>query len=246
MITTLSQFVTEHITLQQAKSLKYKTNLPIDNEIFINAVENTEGSEITEDGLLIDAIRYQDENQAGETSLRTGVFYLPKGDKNTKFYKGGKRSYGGNDVFEGKILIKSPLFTKGATGSKAPETAYDLIKGKGSIKLLDSSISNILFNKRSLVEDIAYLLTDFNEDTDYNDNYNIAYVIEQNSRKGNTLRYALRENIIAHAVRDTGYDSVIGYSKRKTGDYFISEIFDVREITYPIQGYESDIHPKFL
>ena len=48
------------------------------------------------------------------------------------------------------------------------------------------------------------------------------------SKKSNTLPLAIQENIIAHAVRDAGYDCVLGYSKRRDNTYFISEIFDVR------------------
>ena len=73
----------------------------------------------------------------------------------------------------------------------------------------------------------------------------MAYDIIIHSKKGNTLRYAIQENIIANSVRDAGYDSVLGYSQRRNGDYFISEIFDVRELTYPSNNWESNIHSKF-
>ena len=101
------------------------------------------------------------------------------------------------------------------------------------------------WNKRVQPEDVAQLLTDYNTDTDYDDNYNLAYEIVRNSTKGNTLAYAIQENIVAHAVREAGYDSVIGYSKKKDGTPFISEIFDVRETTYPMEDTESDIHDTF-
>lgn len=58
-ILKFNYFLKEHISIQQAKSLTYKTDLPIDNPIFINAVENTEGAVLTDNGLVINAIRYQ-------------------------------------------------------------------------------------------------------------------------------------------------------------------------------------------
>lgn len=189
------------------------------------------------------------ENQDGATSLRTGVFYLPYKDKNVKYYKGGKNGYDGNVKHEGEILIKKPLFSKGATGGKAVEFAYDTLKGKNSYKNMRNVVFNVIRSNRILPEEIAEKIAEvlsMYNGNDYDDNYNLAYVIQQNSKKSNTLPYAIQENIVAHAVRDAGYDSVLGYSKKRDGNYFISEIFDVREITYPIIGYDSDIHHNYL
>lgn len=248
MKTTFSNFINEFINIEDYRKLKYSMNLPINNPIFIDAIKNTEGVTLTNDGLEINAIRYQKSTQGGELSVRTGIFYLPLKDKNAKFYKNAKSSYGGTDKFIGTIIVKNPIFVKGATGGKAPENAYDMIKGKGSYKKMEDDVfSNCIsgFYKKILPEDIAEILTKYNND-DYDDNYDIAYYILKHSNVGNTLRYAIQENIIAHAVRDAGYDCVLGYSKRKDDTYFISEIFDVREITYPSHNKPSDIHKSFL
>lgn len=244
MKTTFSNFINEYLDY---KKLKYSTNLPINNPIFNDAVKNTEGTKLTNDGLEINAIRYQQNTQGGELSLRTGVFYLPIKDKNIRYYKNFKGGYGGTDKFIGTIIVKNPIFIKGATGGKAPENAYDMIKGKGSHKKMVDDVFSIIsgFYKKVLPEDIAKILTKYNDD-DYDDNYDFAYYILKHSNVGNTLRYAIQENIIAHAVRDAGYDCVLGYSKRKDDTYFISEIFDVREITYPSHNKPSDIHKSFL
>ena len=239
MKTTFSNFINEYLDY---KKLKYSTNLPIDNPIFNDAVKNTEGVTITNNGLEINAIRYQQSTQDGELSIRTGVFYLPIKDKNVSYYKGTK-GYGGTDKHIGTLIIKNPIFVKGATGGKAPENAYNIIKGKGSFEKLRNDVLSNLRNK--LPENIAELLTKYNDD-DYDDNYDIGYQILKYSKKSNTLPLAIQENIIAHAVRDAGYDCVLGYSKRRDNTYFISEIFDVREITYPSYNYHSDIHHKFL
>lgn len=244
-IFNFKEFIGEYVTPDIAKFLNYKTNLPLDNDIFMNAVENTSGVELTDVGLVVKSIRYQKDEQDGEVSLRTGVFYLPSGDKNISFYKGAKYGYGGNIKHENLILIKNPIFIKGATGGKAPENAYDLLKGRGKYNEMRTAVVSKLNIQRRQPEDIAQILTDYNEDTDYNDNYDIAHMIVNNSKVGNTLIYAIMENIIAHAVRDAGYDSVLGYSKRRDGSYFISEIFDVRELTYPSKHHEPTIHSRY-
>ena len=49
-----------------------------------------------------------------------------------------------------------------------------------------------------------------------------------NSEQGSQLKFAFQENVVAHALRDAGYDSVVGFNRRK-----LTEIFDVREGNYP-------------
>jgi len=239
------KFINEHISPDRVRSLKYKTELPLNDEIFINAVDNTKGSKIEDDGLLLNVVRYQTPEQEGEISLRSGIFYLPIEDRNVREYRGGKNGYGGTEKYEGEILLKNPLFIKGATGGKAIENAYDKINGKGSINKLIDDIFKIIMKYKIQPEDLAELLTKYNEDSDYNENYDLAYDIIRHSKKGNLLRYAIQENIIANSVRNAGYDSVLGYSQRRNGDYYISEIFDVRELTYPSNNWEADIHSKF-
>jgi len=224
-----------------ARRIKIKKQLPSTPE-FDEAVANTDSAKITKDGLLINAVRYQKEDQEGAQSIRTGVFYLPAGSQQEKHYKTGKNSYGGREKFSGEILVKRPLFVKGATGGKAPENAYDKIMGKGSYGKMRADVLASVFgwNKSSSQK--------INATTEVLDKYgadsSMANEIVYNSKEGNTLPYAVQENIVAHAVRQAGYDSVIGYSKGKSG-LFISEIYDVRETTYPANGIEPDIHESF-
>ena len=70
--------------------------------------------------------------------------------------------------------------------------------------------------------------------------------IYKSSPSGNQFAYAMQEHIVANAVRNAGYDSVLGYSKKKTGDPFLSEVFDVREKTYPSKVTESQVMSQFL
>lgn len=226
------------VTPEQARAIDMPVELPTD-PLFAEAVANTPGAQITEDGLLIDLVRYQKDEQTGATSVRTGVFYLPAGTGKNP-YKGGKYGYGGRVEVRGETLLKRPLFVKGATGGKAPEAAYDAIKGKGAYDKMRTDVLRAIQNKRTLDENGYNLLEEYGADG------NMIWEIVPASKEGNQLAYALQENIVAHAVREAGYDSVVGYSVGRGGKgAFISEVFDVREIDYPTPGETATLHPQF-
>jgi len=232
-----------------ARQFKMPTNLPAD-ETFAKAVQNTPGAQITDEGLLMNVQRSQKPEQAGEESVRTGVFYLPEGSASAKYYKQSKSGgtlYGGSESIVGETLYKNPIFVKGATGGKAPETAYDQIMGKGAYEKMRSEVLksySFNANQSQKIEGIQEVLQKYNG-LDSDDAYNMAYNIVTNSKSGNTLPYAVQENIVANAVRNAGYDAVLGYSKKKTGDPFLSEVFDVREATYPTKQGEFTLRQEF-
>lgn len=230
-----------------AKNIDMPTILPKSNE-FVNAVENTPGAQIVPEGLLMRVQRSQKPEQAGMESVRTGVFYLPEGAAQAKHYSGAKSTYGGSEKIAGETLYKNPLFVKGATGGKAPEAAYDQIMGKDAYKNMRQEVVNALgfgFTKpQEKLDSIQSILQKYN-DMDSGDAYDMAYYIISNSKEGNTLPYAVQENIVANAVRNAGYDAVLGYSQKKTGDKFISEVFDVREATYPTKQGDFTLMPQF-
>jgi hypothetical protein len=234
------------ITPKVAKEIPMPVNLPKTEE-FISAIQNTPTAQITDEGLLLRVQRGQQPAQAGKESVRTGVFYLPEGSSNAKWYSKTRPGiyYGGDEKIAGETLLKNPLFVKGATGGKAPEMAFDAVKGKGSIKELDNEVNRILsmdFIKRKdpelYYEEVGKFLSKYGSDPS-----KARYIVE-NSQRGNQLRYALRENAIANTVRNAGYDSVLGYSKGKKGN-FLSEIFDVRESTYPTKEGGFTLNPMF-
>lgn len=226
------------IPVDVARGLAVQTSIPAD-PLFQEAVANTNGATVTRDGLEIDLIRFQKEEQSGDTAIRTGVFYLPAGSANIKYYKGGKSGYGGTEKIEGRTLLKRPLFVKGGTGGKAPEAAYDLLFGKGAYqKMRDAALRVISYGRQQDIGKIEDFLESYGADS------GLAYEIVQASKTGNQLPYALQENVVAHAVRNAGYDAVVGHSKGKAGA-FISEIFDVREDMNPTPGGDYSIHEKF-
>lgn len=225
-----------------ARSLNYETRLPED-PLFAEAVANTPGAELLGDGVELDLTRYQKEEQTGDTSVRTGIFYLPTGSAQEKHYRGGKNSYGGTVKVQGRTLLRAPLFVKGATGGKAPEAAFNQIFGKKTYENMRSEVLSAIsgwgLKEQAKVQNIRALLDKYDASTVD------AYEIYRNSQQGNTLAYAIQENIVAHAVRKAGYDSVVGYSKKKDGGAFISEVFDVREMTNPDEDGYTDINDAF-
>lgn len=311
-----------------AKAIQMPVTLPTD-EIFQKAVANTPSASITDEGLLLNVMRKQKPQQAMTESVRGGVFYLPEGASQMKYY-GGSNSYGGTEKIAGETLFKNPLFVKGATGGKAPEAAYEQLVGKEGFKELQSDISRILSevnsggNARVMIDGVATdspvakqiirlggnpqafidsmqpklnaqkqalekaskeevlpNLTEYDiakmdldatvkmideaksligkkigtkqstvvEVENFLDKYapdlsGYGNYIIDNSKQGNQLRYALQEAAVAQKVRDAGYDSVIGHSKKK-GEPTISEIFDVRESHYPDAYGDFQLMPKF-
>lgn len=215
---------------ETAKKLKTVLNIPQD-ELFKSAVANTRGASITDDGLRMVIQRNQLPEQGMAESVRGGVFYLPEGAAQAKYYSTGKNGYGGGERISGETLIQNPLVAKGGTGGKAPESAYDSLLGKGAYQAMRSdalkayggygaSYGDKVSAARLFLEKYVPELSD---QADY---------IVRNSGKGNQLAYGLQEAAVGSAVRNAGHDAVVGYSKGKSGP-FLSEVFDVREQAYP-------------
>ena len=209
------------------ENMDYETKMPTD-EAFLDAVRNTPSASIVDDGIIVDIERWQKPEQDSEASVRTGVFYLPRGASQSRYYRGGKGFYGGAVHFTGETLLKAPLAVKGATGGNVPLKAYEALFGKEAAKKLEEDCESIMkpYQRSAKVNramDVYYEYLPYADD-DYMD----FSTLEINSREGNQLRYAVQENIIAHAVREAGYDSVVGYNRGN-----LTEIFDVREGNYP-------------
>jgi hypothetical protein len=232
--------IADIVPVDTARSIRMPTTLPTD-DIFKKAVQNTPGATVTDEGLVMSLMRKQKPQQAETESVRGGVFYLPEGSSNMKHY-GGTNYYGGTENIAGETLYKNPLVVKGATGGKAPEEAYIKLTSKDNLKEMQDDVFKAVNsgspNMRSdLIEQfLAKHAPDLEGYSDY---------IISNSKQGNQLRYALQEAAIAQKTRDAGYDAVIGYSKKKTGDPFLSEVFDVREAIYPSKHGDYRLMDKF-
>lgn len=237
------------VPVARAKELKIETSKP--NDILKSAVENTPGASIDADGhLIVSVTRNQRPEQELSPSVRGGVFYLPKGDANAKFYSGTKENfaYGGNQKIQGETAFKNPLVVKGATGGKAPEAAYTQLMGKDAFKELNDDVSRSVgayyLNKSDKEELVRQFLQKHAPEME-----DFAYHIVENSQKGNQLRYALQEAAIASAARKAGHDGIIGYSELRganKGKQKISEVYDVREDSYPSPHGDYSIHQDLL
>jgi hypothetical protein len=234
------------VSPQVARELKTLRQLPEHPE-FAQAVANTPGAQITEEGLRMSLARQQKPEQEAMESVRGGVFYLPEGSKNMKHYKPSEYSlYGGSQPISGETMLHNPLFVKGATGGKAPEAAYDQLKGKSAYqKMRQDAVqaSGVLslplmggLTNQDKIDNIAQTLVKHGISEDFAPD--MAANIFHNSKKGNQLPYAIQEAIVGNAVREAGHDAVLGYSKGKSGP-FLSEVFDVREPYYPYSSGEA-------
>jgi hypothetical protein len=122
---------------------------------------------------------------------------------------------------------------------------YDIAKMEldSTIKMIDEAkfyVGKRISNRQSTVVDVENFLEKYAPDlSGYAD-----YIIG-NSKQGNQLKYALQEAAVAQKARDAGYDAVLGYSKKRTGDPVLSEVFDVREAIYPSTSGDYRLMDKF-
>jgi hypothetical protein len=116
----------------------------------------------------------------------------------------------------------------------------DLDSTLNMIEEAKSYVGKRISNKQSTVVDVENFLEKYAPDlSGYAD-----YIIG-NSKQGNQLKYALQEAAVAQKARDAGHDAVLGYSKKRTGDPVLSEVFDVREAIYPSTQGDYRLMDKF-
>lgn len=213
-----------------------------ENEL-LAAISNTPGALMTPNGIEIDIVRYQKQEQHGKRSLRQGVFYLPeKKSPYQKHYTTGKSGYGGGERIEGRTILRNPIIVKGATGGKAVEKTYDYIKGKNSYKTMRSDVLECIIGWNRTRDDMYNCIFELLEK--YEGDSNLAWDMIRYSTQGNTLAYAVQEHIVANAIRKSGYDGMIAYSK-SGGRFRLSEIFDVRAFNYPSTGHHDFMYENF-
>jgi hypothetical protein len=193
--------------------------------------------------LKLSVIRYQKPEQAGQESVRTGVFFIPSADKKSarkNYHSKGNPNYGGPQELQGTALLKHPLIFKASTGGRAPLEAYASLKGKAAAEKLDKDTISIHqqrytpYKGLSIIDIVEELLDQYGVDSS-----NAKYIID-NSNRGNQLKYALQERIIAETLREAGYDSMLAYNRGK-----LTELFDLRHTKYPTPGEElSSMSPE--
>ena len=217
----------------------------------MNAIKNTPGASVLPDGRIkMDVSRYQKPQQAGMCSIRTGVFYLPElKSPYQKHYKQQHNmgSYGGSMYVSGTVILQYPYILQSGTGGLGPERAFMELYGKDTHKQLIDDVYKVIHSSR-LGYRAGKPVSIYSEDTvidildKWDGDVELAYEIIRNSSEGNCMRYALQEHIIAHKLREKGYDSVLSYSKHK-GMFHLSELFDLRQMEYPDEsGFHIEEH----
>lgn len=233
----------QQVPIDEARRLNTKLNLPKE-PVFAEAVANTPGAEIVDDGLVLDLTRYQPDDQSGRPSIRTGMFYLPSRAPQLKHYRSSKNTYGGSEKIQGQTLVRNPLFVKGATGGNAVKAAYDTLKGKGAYEAMRTDVLRATsgYGKRATEADIAVVLEKYGAGTE-----RAWDILDVAGRQGgNHLPYAIQENIAAHAIRAAGHDAMVGWSQGRGGNgAFISEVFDVREDMAPTPEGDFMVRDEF-
>jgi hypothetical protein len=207
---------------------------------FAEAIANTPGAKVLDEGIKVDTVRYQKPEQAGSTAVRGGVFFLPEKKSRFRHDYSENPLYGGPQRIEGEATYRKPLIVNAPSGGKVPERAYDALYHNGAyanmrniaFEWTDASIRGEM-SVSELTANVTALLDRYGVDTA------LAIPIVKHSTEGNQLAYALQEAIVATAVRDAGYDALLGYSKAK-GVMRLSEVFDVQADTFPVpdvQGF---------
>lgn len=233
------------VPVDVGKNLNVKKALP-ETDSFASAVRNTPGARVEDGSLVMPVTRNQRPEQALDESVRGGVFYLPQGSKDAKFYSGTNHNfaYGGTDRIQGETAVNNPLFVKGATGGKAPEAAYDQLMGKGAYQAMRTDALHYTpyyLKPAEKADAVRTFLQKYAPEME-----DLAEHILANSTKGNQLAYALQEAAVASAARRAGHDAVLGYSvSRKTKEPFISELYDVRESHYPNALGDYQMWPQY-
>ena len=202
-----------------------------------SAIKNTPGARQTKDGIELNLLRFQDPNQAGELSIRSGVFFLPEHESPwARHYRSDKIGYGGSMRVTGSTVLKNPIIVRASTGGRGPELAYDQIMGKGAYEAMRTEVlkSTVFGNafgspEEKIIEHARGVLEKYGGDP------SMAKDIVQHSRGGNLLPYAIQEHIVAHAVRRAGHDSILSWSKHK-GAPRLSEVFDLKQTHYPSES----------
>lgn len=203
---------------------------------FAEAVKNTPGAEVHDDGsMTLNISRRQSPDQAGAVSPRTGVFFNPEAESPWERHYTGRGGYGGEQkVTEYGVKYKNPIVAKGSSGGKVPERAYDSIKGKDAYDEMRSDVLDAIGNRSSLGRDeVIKRVGDLLEK--YGGDRNMAFDIVDAPSKSNNLAYAIQEHIVAHALREAGHDAIVGFSNHK-GQPRLSEVFDLTREEFPVPG----------
>jgi hypothetical protein len=228
----------------------------------ITAVKNTKGAKITENGLELTMVRYQEPEMDGVISPRDGVFFLPSTSGNGHdLYTDTNTAFGGSEKIVMKATFSNPLMVMGSTGGPVPERAYKAIEGEDKYNELDKAIwdcqskftgfrlgyrgelMKVQKNEKKTIKAIAETLEKYGGDPSYaKEMYDHGYAKRDDGGADPILYFTMREHIFGQAVKKAGYDSIIGYDDNETDENSLelTEVFDLRTNKNPAKDTKND------
>ena len=202
-------------------------------------------AEVTPEGLKLGLERRQKPEQAGEPSVRGGVFYSPAGGSQVKNYARGTVDvrgeaplypiagapnrtvttpwYGGKQQITGEKVFRNPLIVRGGTGGRVPHKALEQLKGKDFAARINVEVDTFVRAAGGVgnrIPKTAKLAEDIRAFlTKWGGDPEAADAIVGNATDSwNFMRNALKENIVGTIAQQRGYDSIIGILRRGSRD----------------------------
>jgi hypothetical protein len=223
--------------------------LPID-DVYKQAIANTPGANLSENGLELPVIRYQKTTQANKPTTRGGVFYGV--GNSAELFSGVENTMpGGSQKITGQTKLQNPFFAVGTDLAGASVDAFKKLNLE-KYKEVDEESVKIFFrtSKNNWEESIKNFFEKYAPDQ----KPNINKIINAHPYQ---KQLTLIESALAQELQNKGYDSMVGVYGAGTKTFegktalpeqnpTIFEIFDVREATYPRKSGKTTIKPEFL
>lgn len=259
------------VPVAAAKGMKPKYNVNAQNDPYglREAVSNTPGAKITDEGVELPLVRFQKSAQANQPSTRGAVQYSTPGFHMNYNKTAGTimEGYGGAQKIEGSSLFKNPLVieTHFMGGDSISKAAKSLV-GENEMKLVFEQARGVsnkahnLFkknNKSVTREDAVQSINQFLEEHAPELAGQGEYLLDVNTnskigRSNNRLGTALAQAAALSRVRGHGYDSILGHSKvndkgtsSAEASRRFTEITDLRENQYPGPKGEYGVWPQY-
>jgi hypothetical protein len=222
------------------------------------AISGTPGARVTEHGLVVPVVRWQQPIQAGAPAIRGGVFYMTPGSAAESAYRAGRNGHGGPMRVRGDIRCARPLVVAGAVG-KVYRRALDNLLGRGAWDRLQTVAVDTLWPELPPDERTSlpwgtttrpgldafrrghrtaprYGVVEVLVAYGYADDaaQDIADAIVRYANRPEQVVSAVRDAVLAHHARAAGHDAVVGYARRRSRDEtFFTEVFDLTASVIP-------------
>jgi hypothetical protein len=212
----------------------------IPDEEIADIIAATEDASLGPEGLTLKMKRWQHPEQRGNPTIRGGVFYTPEPRMPEPGWGNSYRGHDSGVMYGGSVrrdvekTYRKPLMVEGTTGGPVPENAYNAIKrdpDAHAVLLEEISAATRTLHPMGLEVDKGKVSMLLRKHGVENAEMLVSEIEAATGFRGNFLRYAVQEAIIAQAARDAGFDAIIGIGPRKRR---FSEVFDLTDEFYPV------------